>query len=104
MYALTDTTVAPSPTRAARPTRAILRTRPRNQRIMIRSWDYIRPVRLAIVITRLLVAAWLVFLAVALLSGGYTWGLTLLAAAAVVVAVGIWAFTTAEKGWPVDGA
>jgi hypothetical protein len=100
MYAQTDNTASSSWSSAARPTRATLRTRPRVQRTLIRSWEYIQPVRVAVLIVRLLVVLWLVFLGATLLSEGNTWGWTLLPAAVAVLAVGIWVFTTASKGWP----
>jgi hypothetical protein len=84
-----------------RPTRTTLRTRPRIQRTLIRSWEYIQPVRVSVLIVRLLVVAWLVFLGAVLMSAGHTWGWILLPAAAAVLAVGVWVFTTAGKGWPV---
>ena len=67
MYAQTDTT-APSSS-AVRPTtsRATLRTRPRIQRTLIRSWEYIQPVRVTILVIRLLVVLWLVSLGAVLL-------------------------------------
>jgi hypothetical protein len=83
------------------PTRATLRTRPRIQRTLIRSWEYIQPVRVSILIVRLLVVLWLVFLGAALMSAGNTWGWTLLSAAVAVLALSVWVFTTAAKGWPV---
>ena len=83
-----------------RPTRATLRTRPRIQRTLIRSWEYIQPFRVSILILRLLVALWLVFLGAVLMSAGHTWGWIMLPAAAAVAAVGAWVFTTAGKGWP----
>lgn len=100
MYAQTDNRAPSSWPSAARPTRATLRTRPRIQRTLIRSWEYIRPVRVSILIVRLLVVLWLAFLGAELLSANYTWGWTLLAAAAAVLAIGVWVFTTAAKGWP----
>ncbi|MDR2984379.1 MAG: hypothetical protein LBV34_06015 [Nocardiopsaceae bacterium] len=84
-----------------RPTRAALRTRPRIQRSLIRSWEYIQPVRVSVLIVRLLVVAWLVFLGAALMSAGHTWGWILFPAAGAVFAAGVWVFTTAGKGWPV---
>ena len=84
----------------ARPTRAILRTRPRIQRSLIRSWEYIQPFRVTVLVIRLLVVLWLVFLGAALLSAGYAWGWILLPGAAAVLAAGVWIFTTAGKGWP----
>jgi hypothetical protein len=100
MQAQLDTT-APSSPSAARPTRAILRTRPRIQRTLIRSWEYIRPIRISILIVRLLVVVWLLVLGALLLSMGNAWGWTLLPAAAAVLAISFWVFTTATKGWPV---
>jgi hypothetical protein len=101
MYALKDTTAPSWRSSAARPTRATLRTRPRIQRTLIRSWDYIQPVRVTVLVIRLLVVVWLVFLGAALLSAGNTWGWTLPPAAAGVLALSVWIFTTAAKGWPV---
>lgn len=83
------------------PSRATLRTRPRIQRILIRSWEYSQPTRATILVIRLLVVLWLVFLGAALLSTGYAWGWTLLPAAVAVLALSVWIFTTAAKGWPV---
>ncbi len=103
MYAQNVNT-APASSSATRPTRAILRTRPLIQRALIRSWEYIRPVRVSILIVRLLVVLWLVALCALLMSAGYTWGLTLLPAAAAVLAISVWVFTTAAKGWPVAEA
>jgi hypothetical protein len=101
MYAQHDYTTAASWSGAARPTRATLQTRPRIQRTLIRSWEYIKPVRVTVLIIRLLVVPWLVFLGAELVSAGYAWGWTLLPAAAAVLAIGVWAFSTAAKGWPV---
>jgi hypothetical protein len=101
MYAQTDNRAPSSWPSAARPTRATLRTRPRIQRTLIRSWEYIRPVRVSILIVRLLVVLWLVFLGAALMSAGHTLGWTLLPAAVAVLALSAWIFTTAAKGWPV---
>jgi hypothetical protein len=100
MYALKESTAPSSGSSAARPTRATLRTRPRIQRTLIRSWEYIQPVRLSILIVRLLVVLWLVFLGAVLLSAGNSWGWTLLPAAVAVLALSFWVFTTAAKGWP----
>ena len=100
MSAQNDSTTPSSYSPVARPTRATLRTRPPIQRTLIRSWEYIRPVRLSVLIVRLLVVLWLIFLSAALMSAGYTWGWALLPAAAAVLAVSIWVFTTAAKGWP----
>lgn len=79
--------------------RATLRTRPRNQRILIRSWEYIPAVRVTFLVIRLLVVLWIAFGA-ALLSGHNAWGWTLLPAAVAVLALSLWVFTTAAKGWP----
>jgi uncharacterized sodium:solute symporter family permease YidK len=105
MYAHTDSTTAPSllPS-AARPTRATLQTRPMTQRALIRSWEYIRPVRAGVLAARLLVALWLTFLGVLLMSQGYVWGWTLLLGAVIVAEIGFWVFTTARKGWPAAEA
>jgi hypothetical protein len=102
MYAPTDTAAPSSP--SARPTRAILRTRPRIQRTLIRSWEYIRPVRISVLVVRLLVVLWLVVLSALLMSAGYTWGWTMLLAAAGTLAVSLWIFSTATKGWPIAEA
>ena len=80
--------------------RATLRTRPRNQRILIRSWEYIPAARVTILVIQLLVALWIAFLGAALLWGDNAWGWTLLAAAVAVLALSVWVFTTAAKGWP----
>ncbi len=100
MYAQNVKTASSSWPSAARPTRDTLRTRPRLQRTLIRSWEYIRPVRVSVMIVRMLVVAWLLFLGAALMSAGIIWGWTLLPAAVAVFAFSIWVFTTAAKGWP----
>lgn len=101
MYMHTETK-APSPSvSAARPTRTILQTRPPIQRAFIRSWEYSQPVRVSILIVRLLLVLWLLFLGAALMSAGIVWGLTLLPAAVAVFAISVWVFNTAAKGWPV---
>jgi hypothetical protein len=104
MYTQNDRTAPSSWSSAARPTRATLRTRPRIQRTLIRSWEYIKPFRVTVLAIRLLVVLWLVFLGAALLSAGSTWGWTLLPAAAAVLAFSVWVFTTAAKGWPAARA
>jgi hypothetical protein len=104
MYALIDNTAPSSRQSAARPTRASLKSRSRIQRALIRSWEYIQPVRVSILAVRMLVALWLVFLGTILMSAGYTWGWTLFLAAGAVLAVGMWVFAIAGRGWPVDGA
>jgi hypothetical protein len=104
MYTQTDNAAPSSWSSAARPTRATLRTRPRAQRAFIRSWEYIRPVRVSILIVRLLVVLWLLFLGGALMSAGNPAGWTLLPAAAAMLAISFWVFNTAAKGWPVAEA
>ena len=104
MYALTNNTGRSSRRSAARPTRAALKSRPRIQRVLIRSWEYIQPVRVSILAVRLLAALWLVFLGDMLMSAGYVWGLTLYVAAGGVLAIGMWVFAIAGRGWPVDAA
>ena len=104
MYALTNNTAPSSQRSAARPTRAALKSRPRIQRALIRSWEYIQPVRVSVLAVRLLVALWLVFLGALLISAGYTWGWTMFLAAGGVLAIGMWVFAIAGRGWPVDGA
>ena len=104
MYAQRNNTVPSSWSSDTRPTRATLRTRPRIQRALIRSWEYIQPVRVTVLVIRLLVVLWLIFLGAALLSAGNTWGWTLLPAAAAVLALSAWVFTTAAKGWPAAEA
>jgi hypothetical protein len=81
--------------------RATLRTRPRIQRTLIRSWEYIPSVRVTFLVLRLLVVLWLVVLAGLLVSAGTAWGWTLLPAAVAVYAISVWVFGTARKGWPV---
>ena len=106
MYAQKDT-IAPSPRPSAlRPTasRATLRTRPGIQRAFIRSWEYIRPVRVTVLVIRLMVAVWLAFLGTVLLYAHNTWGWALLPAAVAVAAIGAWVYVTAAKGWPVTEA
>jgi hypothetical protein len=100
MYALKDHTAPSSRSSTARPTRATLRTRPRIQRTLIRSWEYIQPIRVTILAIRLLVVLWLFVLCSVLTSAGNTWGWTLLPAAVAVFALSLWVFSTAGKGWP----
>jgi hypothetical protein len=104
MYAQIDHAAPPPRSSAARPTRATLQTRPPIQRACIRSWEYIRPVRISILIVRLLVVAWLVVLGAVLMSAGYAAAWALLPAAAAVAAFSVWVFNTASKGWPVASA
>jgi hypothetical protein len=100
MYAQTDNRAPSSRSSAARPTRAALQTRPPIQRTFIRSWDYIRPIRVTVLAIRLLVVMWLFVLSGLLVSAGSTWGWTLPPAAVAVFAFSLWAFSTAAKGWP----
>jgi len=94
---------SPSPwSPAAR--RATLRKRPLSQRALIRSWEYIRPVRNALLVFRLTAALMLVILGAALVAVGYSWGLALILGAPAVAALGAWVFATAAKGWPADKA
>jgi hypothetical protein len=101
MYAVRDNATSSPWSSAATPTRATLQTRPRIQRALIRSWEYIQPVRVTFLVVRVVVVLWLVVLGAVLLSAGNAWGWTLLPAAGVVLALGVWVFTTAAKGWPV---
>jgi hypothetical protein len=80
--------------------RATLRSRPRIQRILIRSWEYIPAVRVTALVLRLLSVPCLTVVGVALLSISNWWGLLLLTVAVAVVPLGVWIFTTAAKGWP----
>jgi hypothetical protein len=95
------TLTAPTPRSSPTTSRATLRTRPRIQRALIRSWEYIRPVRITFLVIRLLVVLWIVALSAILLSAGYAWGWTLIPAAVAVFALSVWVFATAAKGWPV---
>jgi hypothetical protein len=106
MYAQTSENVIQPPADAtnATPSRATLRTRPRIQRALIRSWEYIRPVRITVLVIRLLVVMWLFVLTDLLVSNGIAWGWTLPPAAVAVFAITLWVFTTAQKGWPVADA
>jgi hypothetical protein len=103
MYALMDNTAPTSQHSPARPTRATLKSRPRIQRALIRSWEYIQPVRVSVLVVRVLVALWLVVLGTLLVSTGYPLGWTLFLGAAAVLAAGMWVFAIAGRGWPVDG-
>ena len=94
--AATLTTPAPWSSPATNPSRATLRTRPRIQRALIRSWEYIRPVRVTLLVIRLLVV-----LSSILMSAGIGWGWILLPAAVATLGISVWVFTTAAKGWPV---
>jgi hypothetical protein len=98
MYAHTDYMTRESRPSAARPTRASLRTRPRIQRVLIRSWEYVRPVRVSILAIRMVVGVWLVVLGAVLTSAGYAWGWALLPAAVAMFAISVWVFSTAAKG------
>ena len=86
------------------PSRATLQTRPRIQRALIRSWEYSRPVRITVLVIRLLVVMWLFVLTNLLVSNGIAWGWALPPAAVAVFALSLWVFTTAQKGWPTADA
>jgi hypothetical protein len=103
MYAQTSTH-RPSTVAAPAPSRAVLQTRPLIQRAVIRSWEYRRPYRIAILAIRLLVALWLLVLTAILTSYDYQVGWALLPAAICVAAIAVWVYQTADKGWPVDKA
>jgi hypothetical protein len=90
-----------SPATSANPSRATLQTRPRIQRSLIRSWEYIQPVRVTFLVIRLLVVLWMIVLSAILMSADVGWGWILLPAAAAVLALSVWVFSTAAKGWPV---
>jgi hypothetical protein len=85
---------------ASTSSRASLRTRPRIQRILIRSWEYIPAFRVTVVILRLLAVLVLAVEGIALLSISNWWGLPLLAAAFAMLPLSLWVFTSAAKGWP----
>jgi hypothetical protein len=106
MYAQTSGSVLQPPATATNtpPTRAVLRTRPRIQRALIRSWEYRRPVRITVLILRVLVVVWLFVLTDLLVSNGVAWGWALPPVAVAVVPLALWVFFTAEKGWPVVDA
>jgi hypothetical protein len=104
MDVLTDNAAPPSRQSSARPTRATLKTRPLIQRAAIRSWEYIQPIRISILVVRLLVALWLIVLGTLLMSAGYTWGWTMFLAAGAVLAIAMWVYAIASRGWPVDEA
>ena len=80
--------------------RAILQTRPRVQRTLIRSWEYIPSVRVTVLILRLLAVLVLAVTGIAMLSVSNWWGLLNLTAAFAVVPFSLWVFITAAKGWP----
>ena len=84
--------------------RATLRTRPRVQRTLIRSWEYIKPVRVTLLAIRLLAVVFLFFLGAVLLSAGDTWAWILLAAALAALPFSFWVYFTAAKGWPAAEA
>jgi hypothetical protein len=84
--------------------RATLQSRPPIQRALIRSWEYIEPVRVTVLAIRLLVVLWLGILCAIMVSAGQAWGWTLIPAAVAVLAVSLWVYATARKGWPVAQA
>ena len=86
------------------PSRATLQTRPLVERALIRSWEYIRPVRITFLVIRMLVVMWLLILTALLVPAGYAWGWSMVPAAVAVLALSLWVFRTAEKGWPVEVA
>jgi hypothetical protein len=86
------------------PSRATLQTRPLIQRVSIRSWEYNRAARIAVLSIRLLVVMWLFVLTNLLVSSGQMWAWALVPAALAVFAIALWVFTTAQKGWPVAKA
>jgi hypothetical protein len=106
MYAQDHDTVLRIPAHAAtgNPSRATLQARPPIQRVLIRSWEYSRPVRITVLAIRLLVVMWLFVLSGILVSSHHAVGWALIPAALAVFAFGVWVFSTAAKGWPVvDG-
>jgi hypothetical protein len=80
--------------------RAVLRTRPRYQRIMIRSWEYIPAVRATILAGRLVAALVLVAVGTALIGQSNGWAAVTLAGAVAAAALGSWIFAIASRGWP----
>jgi hypothetical protein len=94
----------PADATTATPSRAVLQTRPRIQRAIIRSWEYRRPVRITFLAIRMLVVLWLFFLAVIMASNGIPAGWALVPTAIGVFALSLWIFHTADKGWPVVNA
>lgn len=80
--------------------RATLRTRPRIQRTLIRSWEYIPAGRATILAIRLLVVLGVTIWGIKLLSISNWWGLPTLAIAVAMVPFSLWVFITAAKGWP----
>jgi hypothetical protein len=103
MYAQNHDTALRPPANGAtkNPSRATLRTRPPIQRALVRYWEYIQPVRVTVLVIRLLVVVWMVVLGAILLSAGIAWGWILFPAAVAVFALSVWVFSTAGKGWPV---
>ncbi|MDQ2811719.1 MAG: hypothetical protein M3Z75_07525 [Actinomycetota bacterium] len=93
-----------APATSKRPSRATLQTRPRIQRALIRSWEYIPPVRVTFLVIRLLAVLWMIVLGAILMSQAIGWGWILLPAAVAVFALSLWVYTTAAKGWPVAEA
>jgi hypothetical protein len=83
------------------PSRATLQTRPGIQRWLIRYWEYIQPVRVTVLVIRMLVVLWMIALSAILMSADVAWGWILLPAAAAVLSISVWVFRTAAKGWPV---
>jgi len=106
MYAQTSQNVRqlPAEGKTTTPSRATLQTRPLVERALIRSWEYIRPVRITFLVIRMLVVMWLLILTALLVPAGYAWGWSMVPAAVAVLALSLWVFRTAEKGWPVEVA
>jgi hypothetical protein len=101
MYAQTVDRAPSSYSPAARPTRATLKTRPLIQRALIRSWEYIGPVRATLLAIRMLAVFWMIISGALLMSAGINWGWILLPGALVAFALSGWVFSTAAKGWPI---
>jgi hypothetical protein len=80
--------------------RSALQTRPRIQRILVRSWEYIPAVRTTILTFRLLAVLFLTIVGIALLTTPSWWGLLALGVAAVTLPFSLWLFNTGAKGWP----
>jgi hypothetical protein len=106
MYAQTSQNLLepPADRRITTTSRAVLRTRPLVQRALIRSWEYIQPVRVTVLVIRQLVVLWLLFLGAMLVWAGYAWGWALPPTAIAMFALSLWVFSTAGKGWPVEQA
>lgn len=80
--------------------RTTLKTRPRHQRILIRSWEYIPAVRITFLTFRLLVLLVVTIAGIALLTNSDWSGLLALALVFAALPFSLWIFSTASKGWP----